>query len=124
MSDAERDAALARAHVFAMPSRLPPGGGGEGFGIVYLEAAAHGLPVVAGDVGGARDAIVHGETGLLVDPESPAALADALSDLLLDPPRARALGEAGAQRARGFAWPLIAREVEELAFEVSSRRKG
>lgn len=119
VSDADRDAALGRAHVFAMPSRLPPGGGGEGFGIVYLEAAAHGLPAVAGDVGGARDAIVHGETGLLVDPLDPAALAQAISGLLLDPARARALGEAAARRAQGFAWPLIARQLEELIFAVS-----
>ncbi len=51
-----------------MPARLPPDGvGGEGFGIVFLEAAAHGLPAVGGNVGGVVDAVVDGETGLLVD---------------------------------------------------------
>jgi phosphatidyl-myo-inositol dimannoside synthase len=119
LSDAERDAALDRAHVFAMPSRLPPDGvGGEGFGIVYLEAGAHGLPAVAGNVGGAVDAVVHGETGLLVDPEDPAAVARAISDLLLDPARARALGEAGARRAQRFNWPEIAGRLEDLIFEL------
>lgn len=120
VTDEERDAALDGAHVFAMPSRLPPGGvGGEGFGIVYLEAAAHGLPVVAGAVGGALDAVVDGETGLLVDPEGVGAVARAISDLLLDPERARQLGEAGAKRARAFAWPLIARQVEDLVLDLA-----
>lgn len=120
VTDAERDAALDRAHVFAMPSRLPPGGvGGEGFGIVYLEAAARGLPVVAGAVGGTLDAVLDGETGLLVDPEDVDAVAQAISGLLLDSERARRLGEAGAQRARGFAWPVVARRVEELVLELA-----
>ncbi len=121
VSEGERDAALDRAHVFAMPSRLPPGGvGGEGFGIVYLEAAAHGLPCVAGNVGGATDAVVDGETGLLVDPEDHRAVAGALVDLLLDPPRAGALGDAAATRARLFAWPVVGRRLEDLIFELAA----
>jgi phosphatidylinositol alpha-1,6-mannosyltransferase len=120
VSDDRRDAWLDRAHVFAMPSRLPHGGiGGEGFGIVYLEANAHGLPVVAGNVGGAVDAVVHGETGLLVDPTDRSAVADAVSELLLDPERAAALGRAGAARARGFAWDRVAGRVEELLLRVA-----
>jgi phosphatidylinositol alpha-1,6-mannosyltransferase len=118
--DAERDAWLDRAHVFAMPARLPREGvGGEGFGIVYLEANAHGLPVVAGNVGGALDAVVHGETGLLVDPCDHTAVADAVADLLLDPEQAAALGRAGAARAHRFAWPTIAERVEELLLRVA-----
>ena len=121
LSDEDRDAVLDRAHVFAMPSRLPPEGtGGEGFGIVYLEAAAHGLPVVAGNVGGAPDAVVHGETGLLVDPEDPLAVADAVGELLAEREVAERLGRAGAERARGFAWPVIARQVEDLLLRVAS----
>ncbi len=120
VTDAERDAALDQAHVFAMPSRLPPGGvGGEGFGIVYLEANARGLPVVAGGVGGAPDAVVHEETGILVDPEDSGAVADALTSLLLDPDRARRLGDAGARRAQGFAWPLIARQLEDIVLDLA-----
>jgi phosphatidyl-myo-inositol dimannoside synthase len=122
VSDAERDAWLDRAQVFAMPARVPPGGmGGEGFGIVFLEANAHGLPVVAGNVGGALDAVVHGETGLLVDPSDHTAVADAVSELLLDPGRAMALGRAGAARARSFAWPTIAGRVEELLLQVGRK---
>ena len=121
-TDAERDAWLDRAHVFAMPARVPQGGvGGEGFGIVFLEANAHGLPVVAGNVGGALDAIVHGETGLLVDPSDHIAVADAVAELLVDPARAAALGRAGAARARRFAWPTIAGRVEELLLQVARK---
>jgi phosphatidylinositol alpha-1,6-mannosyltransferase len=123
VDDAERDAWLDQAHVFCMPSRLPAGeAAGEGFGIVYLEAGLHGLPVVAGNVGGALDAVVHGMTGLLVDPTSPVALADAIADLLTDPERARRMGEAGDARAREHAWDRIAPQVERLLLDVIARR--
>lgn len=122
LPDAERDAWLDRAHVFAMPSRVPEGGGGEGFGIVYLEAAARGIPAVAGNVGGALDAVVHAETGLLVDPTDHVAVADAVSELLADPGRAEALGRKAADRARQFAWPAIAERLEDLLIEA--RGKG
>jgi phosphatidylinositol alpha-1,6-mannosyltransferase len=111
----ERDRLLDQAQVFAMLSRLPPGDiGGEGFGIVYLEAAARGLPVVAGAVGGALDAVADGETGLLVDPTSAEAVADALVTLLSNPGHARTLGIAGAARAREFSWERQAREVRTV----------
>lgn len=117
--DAERDAWLDRAHVFAMPSRLPAGGsGGEGFGIVYLEASARGLPVVAGNVAGAPDAVVDGKTGVLVDPTDHVAVADAIAGLLTDPSRAQALGRAGAIRAREFAWPRVAAALERVLGDV------
>ncbi len=118
VSDEQRDRWLRRADVFAMPSRLPENGlAGEGFGIVYLEAAAHGMPVLAGSVAGALDAVADRETGLLVDPTDARAVADALGRLLGDRAFARALGEAGARRAREFAWPRIAARVEALLLE-------
>jgi phosphatidylinositol alpha-1,6-mannosyltransferase len=123
VSDAERDLWLERAAVFAMPSRVPPDGGGEGFGIAYLEAAAHGVPAVAGNSGGAVDAVEDGETGILVDASSPLAVAEALTELLSDPARATALGDAAARRARRFAWPRVAEEVEELLIETSQHRE-
>lgn len=120
VDNGERDGWLERAHVFAMPSRVPGGGlGGEGFGIVYMEASWHGLPVVAGDVGGAVDAVVDGETGLLVDANDPVAVADTLARLLLDPELSRKLGECGSARAQEFAWPIITRRVEDVLLNVS-----
>lgn len=113
VSDAVRDEELARADVFCMVSRLPAGGlAGEGFGIVYLEANAHGLPVVAGAAGGALDAVVHGETGLLVDPEDHVAVADALVTVLSDRDLASRLARCGRARADRFSWEAAGRQVE------------
>jgi len=123
VSDETRDHWLDRAHVFAMPSRLPANrGGGEGFGIVYLEAGVHGLPVVAGRAGGALDAVVDGATGLLVDPTDHVLVADAISDLLIDRARAIRMGAAGNEHARAFAWPAIAGRVQSLMAEAVSSR--
>jgi len=122
LPDAERDAWLDRAHVFAMPSRLPPSGaGGEGFGIVYLEAGAHGLPVLAGAVAGAPDAVVDGETGVLVAPDDVGAVADAVAGLLLDRDRAAKLGAAGARRAAQLSWPRMVAAVEDVLLEAIAR---
>ncbi len=118
VGDDERDEWLARADLLAMPSRLPAGGfAGEGFGIVFLEAAAHGKPVVAGNVGGALDAVIDGETGLLVDPLDPVAVAEAIIRLLGDEPLAQRLGAAGRARAREFTWPSVAGRVERLLLD-------
>jgi len=112
VDDRERDGWLDRAQVFAMPSRLPPSGlGGEGFGIVYMEAAARGLPVVAGAVGGALDAVRDGETGLLVDPTSPAAVAVALARIINDRSLAEAMSVAARRHAATYAYPLIGQRV-------------
>ena len=125
VSDDERDRWLRRADVFAMPSRLPADGlAGEGFGIVYLEAAAYGKPVVAGNVAGALDAVADGVSGLLVDPTDPQAVANALTSLLLDRELAARLGHAGAQRAKSFAWPLIAARLEAVLLEQVAKRAG
>ena len=120
LPDSERDELLDTAGVLAMPSRVPPGQAGEGFGIVYLEAAARGLPSVAGNVGGAVDAVVDGETGRLVDPEDHIAVADAIADVLADRDLAARMGAAGAARAREFAWPRIAERVEDLLLQVAA----
>lgn len=79
VSEAEKAAHYRLADLFAMPSR------GEGFGIVFLEALACGVPVVAGATDGAREALLDGKLGLLVDPDDPAALAAALRDGLRRP---------------------------------------
>jgi len=125
VDDKQRDWWLDRAHVFAMPSRLPGGGfAGEGFGIVYLEAGMHGLPCVAGDVGGSVDAVIDCETGLLVDPTDHVAVADAIATLLRDPEMRVRLGEAGRARAERLSWARMAAEVDTLIerMVVSSRQ--
>jgi len=125
VDDRRRDEWLRRSDVFAMPSRLTADGlGGEGFGIVYMEASAHGVPVVAGAVGGALDAVADGATGLLVDPDDDAAVAAALLELLEDPGRRAALGAAGVRRAEEFAWPRVAARVETLIGELVAAGRG
>ncbi|MCU1369830.1 MAG: glycosyltransferase [Ilumatobacteraceae bacterium] len=85
----------------------------EGFGIVFLEAAACGIPQVAGRSGGAAEAVLHGETGLVVeDPQSVAALADALRALITDPARRAAMGAAGRRRAEdAFSYDVLAGQL-------------
>jgi phosphatidylinositol alpha-1,6-mannosyltransferase len=118
VDDEQRNLWLRRANVLAMPSRLPAGGfAGEGFGIAYLEAGAYGKPVVAGNVGGALDAVGDGETGLLVDPRDTGALAQALTTLLLDGQLAARLGAGGRARALAHAWPRVVARVEALLLE-------
>lgn len=114
VNDESRNQKLADADVFCMVSRLPAGGfAGEGFGIVYLEANAYGLPVVAGGVGGATDAVVDGETGILVDPEDHVAVADAIIRLLRDRVTASVMGRNGRLRAAEFSWAAAAGRLEE-----------
>jgi phosphatidylinositol alpha-1,6-mannosyltransferase len=103
----------AAGNVFAMPCRSRLGGlEVEGWGNVFIEAAACGKPVVVGDSGGAREALVDGETGILVDGTSVEAVADAVGSLLADPVRADAMGVAGRERVlRSHRWPDIAAQL-------------
>ena len=99
------------AEVFCLPCRDRwIGLEQEGFGIVFLEAAACGVPQVAGDSGGAADAVAHGETGLVVaDPRDPGQVAAALRRLLTDDALRRRMGRAARRRAeRTFAYDLLA----------------
>ncbi len=99
-------AALAReyahADVFCLPSWQ------EGFGIVFVEAMAAGLPVVSTNLAAMPELIGHGTTGILVAPGDPAALAGALAVLLHDPARRAAYGAAGRARAELLTWQLSA----------------
>ena len=92
-----------RADIFAMTS-IDHGNSVEGFGLVYLEAAAHGLPVVAHDVGGVSEAVIDGTTGLLVPPGRPAQLAAAFEKLIHDAPLRARLGGAGREFATRNCW--------------------
>ena len=105
--------------VFVMPSRLSRSGGGEGFGLVYLEASAHGLPVIAANEGGAIDAVLDGKTGLLVDPRSAEAVATAIAAVLTDVTLYRALSSGGLDWARAHDWRVLAHQYDGLVAEVS-----
>lgn len=93
----------AQADIFAMTS-MPHKQSIEGFGLVYLEAGAHGLPIIAHAIGGVPEAVAHGETGLLVAPDDIAALTAAFAQLIADPALRHRLGEAGRIRAIRHTW--------------------
>ncbi|WP_369137619.1 glycosyltransferase family 4 protein [Modestobacter versicolor] len=112
----ELPAHYAAGDVFAMPCRTRRGGlDVEGLGMVFLEAAACGLPVVAGTSGGAPETVQEGVTGHVVGPRSPDAVAAVLADLLDDPVRSRAMGAAGrAWVEQRWSWTTIARTFAGL----------
>jgi glycosyltransferase involved in cell wall biosynthesis len=124
VTDVERDSLLNRAHVFAMVSRHAGRSRAEGFGIVYLEAAAHGLPVVAGRAGGAVDAVRHGATAVLVEPEDHVAVASAVTELLLNHELARRMGTVGRRFACRHTWEETSRRVENLILDVINNPGG
>lgn len=95
----------------------------EGFPNAVLEAMAAGKPVVATRVGGIPEAVIHGETGLLVQPKDPQALADAILALLDDPQLAEEMGRAGQERVKKeFSLDRMIREMEGLYEELLSRK--
>jgi phosphatidylinositol alpha-1,6-mannosyltransferase len=105
--------------VFAMPSRSRFAGlEVEGLGIVYLEASACGLPVVAGNSGGAPDAVVEGVTGLVVDGTNNTQIADAIITLLTNPQKCKEMGNAGqAWIKENWRWEIWSKRFNELLEE-------
>jgi len=118
MPDEELASVYARADIFAMTS-VNLDHSVEGFGLVYLEAAAHGLPVVAHDVGGVSEAVVDGVTGLLVPPDRPVQLAAAFEKLIHDPALRRKLGAAGREWATRNCWKESAEALFNPAWSES-----
>jgi phosphatidylinositol alpha-1,6-mannosyltransferase len=94
VTDQEMARELERASIFAMPSR------NEGFGLVFLEAMAAGLPCIAGNMDAARETILDQQTGLLVNPDDLNALTNSMLELLDDPSRSTRLGHSGYTRWR------------------------
>ena len=115
-SRAELPAYFDAGNVFAMPCRTRRRGlDVEGLGMVFLEAAATGLPVVGGDSGNSADAIRDGETGYVVPGVGVADLADRLKRLLNDPGAAKAMGEKGlAWVHREWRWEIVAQRFTEI----------
>jgi len=119
----ELDACYEGCQVFAMPARTeidshPPRG--EGFGIVFLEAMAHGKPVVGPSFGAPAEFIRPGEHGLLVNPVQPAEVAQALVELLREPERAQRMGDAARDWvASQFSYTVFCRRLREALSESS-----
>ncbi|MEE6177776.1 GDP-mannose-dependent alpha-(1-6)-phosphatidylinositol monomannoside mannosyltransferase [Mycobacterium sp. 050134] len=113
---AELPAHHALADVFAMPCRTRGGGMDvEGLGIVFLEASATGVPVIAGSSGGAPETVRHNETGLVVDGRSVRDVADAVAGVLGDRDRAAAMGAAGRRWiTEQWRWDTLATRLGEL----------
>ena len=111
----ELAAHYALGDVFAMPCRTRGAGlDVEGLGIVFLEASATGIPVVAGDSGGAPETVLEGETGHVVNGRDVAAIADAVSRLLADPDAAARMG------ARGREWVMAQWRWDTLAARMGN----
>ena len=93
------------AGVFIMPNRRLASGDNEGFGQVFLEANASGLPVIAGRAGGTADAVIDGHTGLVVDGTDVDAVASAAVTLLSNEERRRSMAASGLAFSAACGWP-------------------
>jgi phosphatidyl-myo-inositol dimannoside synthase len=121
VSHEELEACYDRCCVFAMPARTELNAHaprGEGFGIVFLEAMAHGKPVVGPDTGAPAEFIRSGEHGLLVNPTESSEVASALIELLEDPERASRMGKAGSEWvAREFGFNRFCERLRDALQE-------
>jgi len=115
VDEAEKWRLLGQADLLCAPSL-----GGESFGMVLTEAFASGTPVVASDIAGYRDVARDGKDSVLVPVGDAVALGEALRSLAFDPARRAGMAEAARERAERFAWPNVAREVEEVYEEALS----
>jgi phosphatidyl-myo-inositol dimannoside synthase len=123
LTDAEIAEAYATATVYVGPSRLDRGINVEGFGISFIEAAASGIPSVAGDSGGVRSAVRDGETGYVVAPTDVKAIAGAIRTLLTDDARREQMGRAARAAVEAhYNWARVGRETLAFAEQVAAPR--
>lgn len=113
-----------RCEVFVMANRSMPDGDTEGYGIVFLEAGAHGKPVIGGRAGGAVEAVDDGSTGILVDGQSTDDIGRAVRALLDDPALARRMGKAGRRKAEANTWTDKALEYRRVLRELAGSRES
>lgn len=111
-------AAYAAAHLFILPSLV------EGHPNVVLEGMAMGLPCVATDAPGIREAVSHGRDGLLTPPESPKAIAEAVVSLMSDDARRRGMALAARQKAESMSWDRIAQRYEAALARACGKGTG
>ncbi|NTV52285.1 MAG: glycosyltransferase family 4 protein, partial [Candidatus Firestonebacteria bacterium] len=108
---------LSALDIFVLPSDCEP------FGLIVIEAMARGIPVVATNTGGVPELIKHGETGMLVRPQDPDAIAAAVNFLLADPLRRMQIGESGRLAVRRlFDKKRMIREYETLYERVAQKK--
>jgi len=108
-----------RASVAVVPSV-----GNEALGLVAVEAMIAGCPVVASGVGGLREVVQHGVTGLLVPPRDPGALAEAIDTLLDEPELRKRLGEAAAERTSRLGARTVVPRIIEVYEDALRSRQG
>ncbi len=123
VSDDEVAEAYATSTVYLGLSRLDRGIDAEGFGISFLEAAASGVPIIAGDSGGVRSAVRDGESGIIVQPQDVNAVAGALRMYLSDADRRASTGKIGRSLVETYYnWDRVARDTRNFTNEVVERR--
>lgn len=115
ISDKEKKEFLQRAACVVMPSRF------EGWGIAAIEAAACGKAVIGTNIPGLQDSIIPGKTGLLIEPNNPEALTDAMQTLLHDENMCISLGQNARSWAKSFTWDVIAEKQEAFYKEILMR---
>ena len=124
MRDDELPEAYATSTIYLGASRVDKEINVEGFGISFLEAGASGIPSVAGDSGGVRSAVRDGETGIVVPPADPDAIADAIRSLLLNPERRKQMGRAARHAVEThYNWDRVARDTRDFTYHVVGARK-
>jgi phosphatidylinositol alpha-1,6-mannosyltransferase len=123
LPESELAEAYATSNLYVGLSRVDKEINVEGFGISFLEAAASGLPVVAGDSGGVRSAVRHGETGVVVNPTEVDSAAAAILEFLRDPERQRKFGDAGLKAVEHhYNWDRVARDTREFTIDVTRKK--